>query len=235
MRRTLNRVFIFTLVSLCLVLSYQIWLPFPARFLLVKDEIQKTDCIVPLRGEDYFRFRKAVELFNSGYSKELVVSIISEESVQTKYNMDRKIFGWDRLSERELALKYFQYFGKDAEGVNFTDVKIISTLEEAVATKQWMHRKAFRSLILVTNGYHMRRALLLFKLVFKGSGIKIYHATAETEIYDPQHWWRKTRDAKAMITEYVSLCYNLLDYFILKKGMPSNGVISHLQIPLTQI
>ena len=54
----------------------------------------------------------------------------------------------------------------------------------------------------------MRQNLLLFKLVFKGSGIKIYHATAETEIYDPPHWWRKARDAKRMIEEYISLFYN---------------------------
>ena len=206
----MRRLGITSLVLFSLILSYRIWLPLPANFLLVKDDLEKAECIVPLGGDDFFRLRKAVELFNRGYSKNIVVSMVSGKSYFVRYNLERKISGLGRLSEKEIILKYFEYFGKNSENINFTNFKTTSTFEDAFATKQWMLQKGFRSLILVTTGYHMRRALILFKLVFRGTGIKIYHVTAEAEIYDPEHWWRKPIDVKSMITEYVSLFFNLL-------------------------
>jgi len=154
--------------------------------------------------------RKAVELFHQGYSRNIVVSVISEKVYFVRYNLDRKISGLDRLSGEEMILKYFEYFGKNSEHIHFTNFKVRSTFEEAFATKQLVLQRGFQSLILVTNTYHMRRALILFKLVFRGTGIKIYPVTAPTEIYDPEHWWRNPIDVKKMIGEYVSLFFNLL-------------------------
>lgn len=212
MKTILRRWGVTSLVLFSLILSYRLWLPLPANFLLVKDDLEKADCIVLLRGDDYFRLRKAVELFRQGYSKNIVVSVISEKAYFVRFNLDRKISGLDRFSEKELLLKYFEYFGKNSENVIFTPFKITSTFEEAFAAKALLLQKRFRSLILVTNVYHMRRALILFKWVFRGTGIKIYHVTAETEteVYDPEHWWRRARDVKSMITEYISLFFNLL-------------------------
>jgi hypothetical protein len=69
---------IFVLLIVLATTSSKWWLPFPAEFILVKDNIKKANCIVPLGGGDlYPRFKKAVDLYNEGYSKNIVISVVS--------------------------------------------------------------------------------------------------------------------------------------------------------------
>ena len=62
---------------------------------------------------------------------------------------------------------------------------------------------------------------MLFNLVFKGTGIQIYHATAVNELYHPLQWWAKEKDARAVLIEYASMVHNLFYHFVFKKGRTS--------------
>ena len=135
--------------------------------------------------------------------------------------MVRKIYDADRISDKDLVLKFFHYFEKDAQGIQFTGVEATSTFDEALAAKRLLEEKGYRSLILVTSTYHMRRALLIFEWVFRGSGIRIDHATAPAEIYDPEHWWTHERDIRRLAEEYPSLLVNFVYHVLLGKQKTS--------------
>lgn len=211
------------LFAVILIATSKFWLPLPVKFLLVKDNLQKADCLVPLQGDPYFRFKKAVELYNQGYAKNIVVSVTPEreEELRQYYNFNYRILGLAEPSAEEFTLKAFKYFGKNTRDIHFTSLPITSTYDEAIATKKLMQEKDFKSLILVTSTYHTRRALLIFKLVFKGTGIRIYHSTAENELYNPSRWWAKERDVNTVIREYVAIVQNIFYHFILQKKRTS--------------
>lgn len=210
---------VFILVSI-LIVSYRIWLPIPGTFLLVKDNIQKADCIVAIMGDSYFRFKKVVELYNEGYSKNIVISALPEreEELREYYNFENRVLGLKDIPPKEFALKAFEYFKKGSKDIYFTDYETTSTYDEAVATRDFMLKKGFKSLILVTSTYHMRRTLMIFRLVFRGTGIKIYNCTASNVLHDPHRWWLKEKDVKAISIEYLSIAYNIFYHFILRKG-----------------
>lgn len=210
---------VFILIFIFIV-SYRMWLPIPGTFLLVKDDIHKADCIAPLVGDTYFRLKKVVELYNEGYSKNIVVSVLPErgEELREYYNFKNRVLGLKDMAPGEFYLKALEYLGLKTKDIYFTEHEVTSTYDEAIATRDFMLKKGFKSLILITSTYHMRRTLAIFNLVFKGTGIKIYNCTARNLKYDPDHWWLKERDVKAISLEYLSIAYNIFYHFILRRG-----------------
>ncbi len=204
-----------------LLLTFRLWLPLPAAFLVLKDAPEKADCIVVLRGDDYYRIPKAVELVKKGYAKDIVLSLLPDEPYLAYTDILHILYSLGPLPQKDLALKYFDYFGKNPEGIHFTERPVTSTFEEAHATREWMSAKRFRSLILVTNPYHMRRARLLFDWAFKGTGVKIYSAVAPNPFDDPSHWWRKERDVKQVALEYLAFAQNFIYHIVLNRHKTS--------------
>lgn len=205
-----------------LALTYRLWLPLPGTFLLVKDNIRKSDCIVPLNGDTYFRTKTAAELFKQGYSKNIVMSVLPKPVVEPReyYIFLLKIRALETSDEpnKRTILMAFRHFGIDPADIHFTGTDVTSTFEEAVATKKFMTEKGYKSLILVTSAFHMRRALTLFKWVFRNSRISIYNCSVGNEAFDLPHWWRRERDVRILITEYISFAHNIVYHFILHKG-----------------
>ena len=218
-----TKIVVVVILLTLLIISSGFWLSLPGRFLLVKDNIQKADCVVPLRGDLYPRLNKAIELYNEGYAKRIVISVLPKRSEDSQdYNeVLLKIYGVDKVSPREFTLMAFNYFGKDSKDIYFTKGNVTSTFEEAVATKELMQEKGFKSLILVTSHYHMRRALIIFKAVFRETGIKIFNYTAGTNLINPNKWWRSEYEVKTVIQEYLSLVHNFIYHFLLKKHRTS--------------
>ncbi len=204
-----------------LALTFRLWLPLPGNFLVIDNPPQKTDCLVVLRGDDYYRIPKAVELLKAGYSNEVVLSLLPKEPYLAYADILHILYELGSIAQKDLVLKYFAYFGKNPEGIHFTDRPATSTFEEALATKDWIKQKGFQSLTLVTNPYHTRRAGLIFGHVFKETGIKIYSVTAPNPFDDPSHWWRKERDVKQVALEYLSLFHNVIYHFLLNKNHSS--------------
>jgi len=214
------RLAVFLAVLACVILTYRIWLPLPGTLLLVKDNYEKSDCVVPLGGDEYFRFKKAVDLYKEGFAKYIVFSPSPEREKDWVefYNFEERVRGLNDVTARDYAIKAFEYFGMDSKNLYLTPHECTSTFDEAEAAKKYLIAHGYKSMILVTSTYHMRRALLIFKLVFKGTGIKVYNCTAKSDILDPYHWWRRERDVKMVFEEYVFTAYNLIYHFLLGKG-----------------
>lgn len=207
-------------VFFLIALTSPVWLPWPGSFLVVRDRFERADCLVPLQGDSYFRFKKTVELLEQGYANWIVISTTPEraEELRDYYFFHDRVRGLADLPPDEVARLEFQSLGADPKKILFTDFEVTSTYDEAVATRRLMEKRGLRSLILVTSGYHMRRALWVFRAVFRESGIRIDHVTARHPLKDSEHWWRKERDVKEMILEYASIGQNFFYHFLLGRG-----------------
>ncbi len=202
---------------LFVVLLYPFWLPLPGKFLQVPDQLKPADIIVVLRGyPSFYRVQKGADLFKRRYGETILLSPVPqrETEFQDYYQFEFRLAGAEVLDSTEMARRSFIYFGIAPEALQFTGGEATSTFEEAEATLEWMKAAGRDSMILVTSTYHMRRAYVIFRLVFRGSGIEIYPVTARNPIYHPEAWWRYERDVKRVLEEYVSLAFNLLYHFV---------------------
>jgi uncharacterized SAM-binding protein YcdF (DUF218 family) len=174
---------------------------------------------VPLGGYLSFRFPKAVELYDRGYAKNIVFSVLPQQRVDSNSedSVMLRIYGQKEASRKEFVLMAFKYYGKNPQNIYFTDGNVTSTYEEAVATRDFMLKKGFKSLILVTSHYHSRRALMIFKIIFKGTGIKIFTCNVGLDVINPHRWWQKELEVKMVLQEYLSMAHNYIYHFLLKK------------------
>ncbi len=215
----MKRFFYLIVIGTALFWSRGSWLPLLGTSLRVPDQLFPADCIVVLRGDDYFRLRKAAALQKAEMAPVIVTSVIS--AAGQPYDLVRKISGLENLSEEDLTRKMFQYFGGDPATILFTGKETTSTFEEAVAAREFLRKRGFHSLLLVTSTYHMRRALFIFERLFEGTGIRIYHSTAVNVLYHPEEWWKQERDVRRVFEEYVSIPFNYFYHFVFKKNSTS--------------
>lgn len=203
--------------------TVKIWIHWPADFLLVPDSLKKSDCIVLLQGDLYPRAKMAAELYKEGYAPAIIVSPLrdGETGNSVYYYFDKLVLGITAVNGFLVTEKSLAYFGKDMQGVYFDAKDCTSTYEEAGEARRIMKEKGFRSLILVTNTYHMRRALMIFSYVFRGSGVEISHVTAPHPIFNPSRWWTKETDVEMISREYLSMIHNFFYHFVLHKGHTS--------------
>lgn len=204
-----------------LALTYTKWLPLPANFLLVKDNVKKADCIIALGGDPYLRIQRAAKLFKEGYAPRIIVPVIPprDSTLSDYYNFDYLIYNLKDISMHDYAVRAYNFFGVKEENLFFVPISSTTTFSESLASKKFMLDNGFKSLIVVTSGYHGRRALMIFNTVFRGTGIKIFNSTAENEVYNPDAWWRKEDDVIAIMEEYIASVHNIIYHFIFKRGI----------------
>jgi len=66
-----------------------------------------------------------------------------------------------------------------------------STIENAIEVRRIFEEKGFRSMVLITSGYHMKRALYIFRRVMPGDYI-IMPYSVESPNFDETRWWGST-------------------------------------------
>ncbi|MEI8176440.1 MAG: YdcF family protein [Candidatus Omnitrophota bacterium] len=211
--KTGTRKFLITVVVIAvLALTHLVWMPLFAKFLIVKDEIKKADCIVMLCGDLKFdREKKAIELYHAGTAAH-IIRILERDN--TTFTMIAKLLN-SGVTQREAYANYFGWNGVKPEGIILGDAVATSTFDELRAARGVMADKKYRSLILVTSDYHMRRALMTARWVFRGTGVALYHASARGELFHPDRWWCYEDDIRPVVFEYLSMVFYLVYHFAL--------------------
>ena len=74
------------------------------------------------------------------------------------------------------------------------------TFGNAAETADWMHANRFQTLRLVTADYHMRRALIEFRLA--APDLEILPNPVRPQSMEPGHWWRDRNARDVMLAEY---------------------------------
>ena len=74
-----------------------------------------------------------------------------------------------------------------------------NTRQNAIETNKWMTKHNYKTMILVTSDYHMRRARMHFQDIMPNAGITPYPVSSMDK------WWQSGKGIKTMIRAYNKL------------------------------
>ena len=159
------------------------------QFLVVNEQPQKADVIAILAGDRGYRTERGAELFHAGYAPYIIVS------GGPIYN---------NITAADLMMNHAMELGIPAEAI-IKESHADSTYQNAFYTKEIMEQRGFKSVIIVSSEFHMRRVKLVFERVFKDTDIKLIYCAAKDPAFDPDHWWSSNKSIMNTFNEYVKL------------------------------
>jgi uncharacterized SAM-binding protein YcdF (DUF218 family) len=177
------------------VLTHRIWLAAAGDVLVARDPPVPSDVIVVLAGNSVYRARHAETLYARGLAPHVIISNepLSSHGVQTTW-----------LELREHGLVHLAI--PDDAIVPIPEVSD-STYEEALRSRAIMQARGWRSAILVTDPFHMRRAVLTFRQAFEPAGLMVRASPAENSKNGVENWWTDRNAIVRVVQEYVKLGY----------------------------
>ena len=195
MRRTV--IFALAILVVLAVLTHQTWLTAIGGGLVTRDEPGPSDVIVVLAGNSPFRARHAEALYARGLAPHVIISNepLSSHGVQTTW-LDLRQHGLVRLTIPDDAI------------VPIPEISD-STYDEALRSREIMRARGWRSAILVTDPFHMRRALLTFRQAFEPADLVVVASPAEGSKYGVDNWWMDRNATMRVAQEYLKLGYYL--------------------------
>lgn len=182
-----------------LVGSYPLWLSRIGCFLLVADDLEPADAVVPLAtGRE--RVRHAATLFRAGFARFFVAT-----------NPPHNLPGID-VSHAELVCSEAAAAGVPREQIRIAQQPVLTTFAEALAVRDLAVKEGWSSLLIVTSSYHTWRSRYIFRDVFRHTGIRIRVYPAANSGYHASTWWRRPDDLRTTWTEYVQILLYLAGY-----------------------
>ena len=177
------------------ILSRQTWLTAIGDGLVARDEVGSADVIVVLAGNSPFRARHAESLYARGLAPNVIISNepLSSHGLQTTW-LELRQHGLVRLAIPDEAI------------VPISEISD-STYEEALRSREIMQSHGWRSAILVTDPFHMRRALLTFRQAFGPAGLAVSASPADGSKYGVDNWWTDRNAIMRVAQEYLKLGY----------------------------
>ena len=163
------------------------------RFLVVSDDLEKSDAIVVFSGDNGVRTEVGVELLKEGYGEYLILS-------------GGKVY--DDVTMAELMKNHAIKLGVDENKILIDD-KSLTTYENAEFTKEIMEENNFNSLIVVTSDYHTRRSKLTMEksledTLIDGQNVEVIVTPSKEEELKIK-WWTSGNSILLIISEYLKL------------------------------
>lgn len=143
---------------------------------------RSADGIVALTG-GASRITDAVELLASGRGRRLLITGVAPTT-----NMAELV---------RLAPDYERWFGCCID----LGHAAVNTVGNAAETTRWVRERGFRSLVVVTSGYHMPRALL--EIGHRLPDVTLIPFPVVTGHGRAERWWSKAANAKVVAFEYL--------------------------------
>lgn len=180
-----------------------------ARALIVSDELARADALVVLAGSAAYveRTARAAELYRAGRAPRVLLT------------NDGQLGGWSQELGRnpsfvERAAWELGRGGVPRDRVEVLPRVVAGTHDEALVVREYARSRALRSVMLVTSGYHSRRALWAFRRALEGSGVAVGVSAVEPagQTPAPGTWWLSPRGWRAVASEYVKFVYYRLRY-----------------------
>lgn len=167
-------------------------------WLVREDPLGKADVIVILSGGMPYRANGAANLYKAGYAPEVWVSR-PEGPQQELAALGIHFVGEDEYN-REILIRQ----GVPEVQITILPDIIINTQQEVNEIAREMRRTGKHTVIIVTSPEHTRRVKALWgKLV--GSEPRLIARSAPNDPFVPNRWWGNTRDALAVMREYMGL------------------------------
>lgn len=180
-------------------LSYRSWVP---PLLTAQDPLEKADAIVVLGG-DYSgrRLSYAVRLYKEGWAPHL---LFSGGILQTWQHTEAEM-----MREQALTL------GVPHQAM-FLEQKSTTTYENALYTLDILQEQKWKSVILVTDWDHSRRARWIFTHLYERKGIHVISSPlTDASQFPPDKWWQSHLGRKKVLTNLAGIPYYWIRYGLL--------------------
>ncbi|MCA1816669.1 MAG: YdcF family protein [Acidobacteria bacterium] len=179
-----------------------------ARALVVSPDLGRADAVAVMAGSAAYleRTHHAAEIYREGRAARVLLT------------NDGELGGWSSAEQRnvpfvEIAARELQGRGVPAASVEFVPGYALGTYSEAQLLRRDAESRGLRSLIVVTSGYHSRRALWALQKAFAGSGVAVgVDAAPGEESPAPYLWWLTARGWREVAGEYAKLVYYRAHY-----------------------
>ncbi|MBE0615856.1 MAG: YdcF family protein [Burkholderiales bacterium] len=173
-------------------------LGYVADWLSVADQAQKADAIVVLGG-GYARPFQAADLYRQGLARKIYITAPARRSEESLLDEAGIPFPHEEDVVRQVLMKK----GVPAGAIELLGKELISTADEAQATRRLFARRAPR-LLVVTSPYHLRRARMIFTDALPAADIRMI-ATS----YDPfpSSWWKDQSAARNVLLELAKIIF----------------------------
>ena len=193
------------LVVFVLVLGMAVWsarepiLVSMGSFLVVQDELVSADVIHEISGLDD-RTDYAIQLYQEGYGKKLFFTVGWCDKIQGNHAKR----GEERAENQGVP--------PSASAIDGSEVT--STYSEALRLREFISasNEPVRSVIVVSDPYHMRRARWTYRRVL-GKDVQVQMAPVPDGLFPcRERWWTDEDSRKYVEEEYVKLLYYYARY-----------------------
>jgi uncharacterized SAM-binding protein YcdF (DUF218 family) len=180
-----------------------------AGWLVLNPEPARSDILVVLGGSSTYEERAeyAAQLFREGLAPKVVLTDDGQRG------------GWSQEQQRnpffvERAAAVLERAGVPAERIETLRPTTSSTYEEALLLRDYAAAHSLRSLLVVTSGYHSRRARWTLERVFRGSPVEVTLAAVPPgrQTPSPASWWLSPTGWRMVALEYLKLAYYRVRY-----------------------
>lgn len=159
-----------------------------------QDAPQPADLIVVLGGGEKYRVRRALDLYQDGYARNILLAGLNWQA--------ERFATYDLHWRSRLLLAW----GVPQEALLFDD-QSRNSYEEAENTAKLMTERRWKSALVVSDPPHLRRLELVWRKVAAQYGIKYQLIASEPKNWDAAQWWRDKVWAKFVGMELVKLAY----------------------------
>lgn len=163
--------------------QYQSILRAHARFFTVDNAAPGADAILVLAGNNLTRVPKALELYQAGYAPRLLLTTVKPIKQKLAHLLQDYREQADLIANHLSIDARFELMPSAKDGAT-------STFDEAYDLLAFARQQEFRRVIIVTDGFHTRRALLAFSKVFADTPIVVEASAAPNDIFNEDNWWR---------------------------------------------
>jgi len=192
-----RRIIFIILIILVLIgfgkLTAKHWAPLIAKFLVINESPKISDIIIiPSGTDDGDRIRHGVNLYKKGFASKILLSGSSYLWNETKI---------------DLMKIYTMKLGVPEDAI-IVDHDSGSTVGNALAAKEVVLKRGFRSVLIVTSPTHTRRIKMVFQKIFP-KDIRIAVSSASLN-FDINRWWEIQAIRREVFYEYFVFLYYVL-------------------------
>jgi uncharacterized SAM-binding protein YcdF (DUF218 family) len=170
--------------------------------LIYQQAPQQADVIVIAASweDTIIRVRGGADLYMRGFAKTIFVPRMEQLEGQKEIGQ----LGIQIPENRDLVMSILAGLGVPLNAIETSAQEVTNTWDEAQEVRNFIEQKGYRSVLLVTSKYHSRRAYLIFKDALEGKAT-LMSVPSPYDVSDPGSWWKRSKEAKAVIMEYQKL------------------------------
>ncbi|MCY0878499.1 MAG: YdcF family protein [Firmicutes bacterium] len=94
------------------------------------------------------------------------------------------------------------------------DNRALTTYQNAVDSWDIMRRHHWRSALVVSSNFHMRRVSIVFSLVYRHSPIRLRFIASPDSAFHPRHWWTSLEGWRLVVTELLLIPVNAVQGYL---------------------